>query len=63
MNLTNHGWQRTMTKVGKSDGEGTFAGTRGNGIVAPKPARRWTAIEPRESTHYGQHMGWRLEAR
>src|SRR5438067_4500903 len=24
VNLTNHGWQRTMTKVGKSDGEGTF---------------------------------------
>jgi hypothetical protein len=35
----------------------------GNGRDAPKPARRWTAIEPRESTHYGQHMGWRLEAR
>ncbi|HMA72757.1 MAG TPA: recombinase family protein [Xanthobacteraceae bacterium] len=33
------------------------------GGSAPKPARRWTAIEPRESTHYGQHMGWRLEAR
>jgi len=32
---------RTMTKVCKSDGEGTFAGTRGNGEVAPKnePAR------------------------
>ena len=30
-----------MTKVCKSDGEGTFAGTRGNGEVAPKnePAR------------------------
>jgi len=24
-----------MTKVGKSDGEGTFAGTRGNDKVAP----------------------------
>jgi len=30
-----------MTKVGKSDGEGTFAGKRGNDKVAPKnePAR------------------------
>src|SRR6478672_6715271 len=26
LNSTNHGWQRTMTKVGKSDGEGTFPG-------------------------------------
>jgi hypothetical protein len=26
-----------MTQVGKSDGEGTFAGTRGNDKVAPKP--------------------------
>jgi hypothetical protein len=25
-----------MTKVGKSDGEGTFAGVRGNDEVAPK---------------------------
>jgi transposase len=25
LNSTNHGWQRTMTKVGKSDGEGTFS--------------------------------------
>jgi hypothetical protein len=30
-------WQRTMTKVGKSDREGTFAGTRGNDKVAPIP--------------------------
>ena len=27
-----------MTKVGKSDGEETFAGTRGNDKVAPKAA-------------------------
>ena len=27
-----------MTKVGKSDGEGTFPGTRGKGEVAPLPA-------------------------
>jgi hypothetical protein len=27
-----------MTKVGKSDGEGTFAGTRGNDKVAPEAA-------------------------
>jgi Transposase DDE domain len=35
--LNNHGWQRTMTKVGKSDGEGTFPGTRDNDEVAPIP--------------------------
>jgi hypothetical protein len=29
------GLHRTMTKVCKSNGEGTFAGTRGNGEVAP----------------------------
>ena len=27
-----------MTKVGKSDGEGTFRGPRGTGEVAPFPA-------------------------
>jgi len=32
---TNHGWQGTMTKVGKSDREGTFAGKRGNDKVVP----------------------------
>ena len=37
VNSTNHGWQRTMTKVGKSDGEGTFPGTPGNDKVAPIP--------------------------
>ena len=31
------GLHRTMTKVCKSNGEGTFAGTRGNGEVAPIP--------------------------
>jgi len=31
---------RTMTKVGKSDGEGTFPGTRGNDKVAPIPVVR-----------------------
>src|SRR5205807_9551100 len=36
-NLKNHGWQRTMTKVGKSDGEGTFRGTRDNDEVVPTP--------------------------
>src|SRR5215472_2432506 len=30
----------TMTKVGKSDGKGTFARTRGNDKVAPIPAIR-----------------------
>jgi hypothetical protein len=34
------GLHRTMAKVCKSDGEGTFAGTRGNGEVAPIPAVR-----------------------
>ena len=29
-------FHRTMAKVCKSGGEGTFAGTRGNGDVAPK---------------------------
>jgi hypothetical protein len=29
------GWQRTLAKVGKSDGEGTFAGRRGKDKVAP----------------------------
>jgi hypothetical protein len=32
-------------------GERTFAGTRGNGEVAPIPAVRRTAIEPQGSTH------------
>jgi hypothetical protein len=40
----------TMTKVGKSDGEGTFAGMRGNDEVAPIPAVREPAIEARCST-------------
>ena len=34
-----------MTKVGKSDGEGTFAGVRGNDEVAPIPAVRRAEIE------------------
>jgi hypothetical protein len=50
VNSTNHGWQCTMTKVGKSDGEGTFAGTRGNDKVAPFPVIRVAAAEPRIST-------------
>jgi len=33
-----------MAKVCKSDGQGTFAGTQGNGEVAPIPAVH--AIEP-----------------
>ena len=36
MNSKTIRWQYTMTKVGKSDGEGTFAGTDGDGEVAPK---------------------------
>jgi hypothetical protein len=50
VNSTNHGWQRTMTKVGKSDGEGTFPGTRGNDKVAPIPAVHATTTEPLEPT-------------
>ena len=39
------GLHRTMTKVCKSNGEGTFAGTRGNGEVAPILAvRRMTIV-------------------
>jgi hypothetical protein len=34
--------QCTMTKVGQSDGKGTFAGTRGNDEVAPIAATRPT---------------------
>jgi hypothetical protein len=34
-----------MTKVGKSDGEGTFAGMRGNDEVAPTAAIRGAAME------------------
>jgi len=34
-----------MTKVGKSDGEGTFAETRGNDGVAPLPAIPAFALE------------------
>jgi hypothetical protein len=34
-----------MAKVCKSDGQGTFAGTRGNGELAPKAAVDPTAID------------------
>jgi hypothetical protein len=47
------GWQYTTSKVRKQDGEGTFAGTRGNDRVAPIPAVRTTAIVPRNSTQSG----------
>jgi hypothetical protein len=36
-----------MTKVGKSDGEGTFPGTRGNDKVAPIPDLRLWHHTPR----------------
>lgn len=39
-----------LSKVGKSDREGTVAGARGNGDVAPIPAVRGAAIEPDGST-------------
>jgi hypothetical protein len=37
--------QFTTTKVGKSDGEGTFAGVRGNDEVAPTAVIGATTIE------------------
>ena len=43
-----------MTKVGKWDGEGTFAGTHGNDGVAPTAVIRGTAIEPLGSTLSGR---------
>jgi hypothetical protein len=39
-----------MTKVGKSDGEGTFPGRRGNDKVAPIPAVRKVGIEQHNAT-------------
>jgi hypothetical protein len=39
-----------MTKVGKSDREGTFAGTAGNDGDAPIPAVRGATIEAPEPT-------------
>jgi hypothetical protein len=39
-----------MTKVGKSDGEGTFAGVPGNDEVAPEAVVSVTAIERGSST-------------
>ena len=38
VNSITHGWQCVMTTVGKSNGEGTFAGTRGDDKAAPIPA-------------------------
>jgi len=40
-----------MAKVCKSDGQGTFAGTQGNGEVAPVPAVRCDDEEPAYPTH------------
>jgi hypothetical protein len=45
------GLQRTIVKVCKSDCEGTIAGTRGNGEVAPIQVFREATIEPQGSTH------------
>jgi hypothetical protein len=42
-----------MTKVGKSDGEGTFPGTRDNDEFAPIPAARVTTIGRLKSTPVG----------
>jgi hypothetical protein len=39
-----------MVKVCKSDCEGTIAGARGNGEVAPIPAVRATVIKPPSSS-------------
>jgi hypothetical protein len=45
-----------MTKVGRSDGEATFAGTRGNDKVAPKPAVRLSWVERVKPTHSGHSV-------
>ena len=50
VNSTNPGQQCSMTKVGKSDGEGTSAGVRGNDQVAPIAVVRQVATEARGST-------------
>src|ERR1700730_1906856 len=39
-----------MTKVGKSDGEGTFPGTRGNDKVAPSPVVQLSTGQRARST-------------
>jgi hypothetical protein len=39
-----------MTKVGKLDGEGTYAGTRGNDEDAPIPDARKGGLPPANST-------------
>jgi len=44
-----------VVKVCKSDREGTVAGTRGNGEVAPIPAVRCATIEPPEWTPLDLH--------
>ena len=41
------GFKCTMTKVGKSDWERTFAGTHGNDEDAPIAAVRSAALDPR----------------
>lgn len=51
-----------MMKVGKSDWEGTFAGTASNDGSAPRAAVREAAIERRRSTRmYGCSATWRLQ--
>jgi hypothetical protein len=42
-----------MAKVCKSDGQGTFAGTQGNGEVAPKAAVRRVESNRRSRTDFG----------
>jgi hypothetical protein len=42
-----------MTKVGKSDWEGTFAGTQGNDKDAPIPDLRVITIRPQGPTFNG----------
>jgi hypothetical protein len=46
-----------MAKVGKSDWEGTFAGTHGNDEDAPIPAIR----EQAESNPLAPHCIWRVQ--
>ena len=44
------GRQRTITKIGKSDCEGTFAGASGNDENAPIPDARKGGLPPANST-------------
>jgi hypothetical protein len=51
VNSKTTGWQYTMSNVRKWDGEGTFAGSRGNDGVAPVPAVRRAGSIRQSTTH------------